>query len=214
MLNIVLMPISLRGPMAYFMAPWSRGAKRKPMPICWIHSSTISGPAPMFTPRASRTSALPQLLETARFPCFATVIPAAATTKAVVVEILKVFIPSPPVPTVSTMIDERASILVAFCLIIRAAPATSSTVSPFIRSAVMKAAIWAGVAFPSITSSMASIISDSLRFSLATTFSIASLIMAQTPFSCTEMVASFLSWTIPKKFFMIRFPLGVSTDSG
>ena len=141
MLNIVLMPISLRGPMAYFMAPWSKGAKRKPIPICWIHSSTISDPALMFTPRASRTSALPQLLETARFPCFATVMPAAATTKAVVVEILKVFIPSPPVPTVSTMIGERASILVAFCLMIRAAPATSSTVSPLIRRAVMKAPI-------------------------------------------------------------------------
>ena len=62
--------------------------------------------------------------------------------------------PSPPVPQVSTTTDERASIRVAFCRMIRAAPVTSSTVSPFIRSAVMKAAIWAGVASPSMISVM------------------------------------------------------------
>ena len=93
--------------MAYFMAGWSFGAKRKPMPTCWMHSSTISGGASMLTPRASSTSALPQLLETARLPCLATVTPAAATTKAAVVEMLNVLQPSPPVPQVSTMTGER-----------------------------------------------------------------------------------------------------------
>ena len=55
----------------------------------------------MFTPSASRQSAVPHLLDAARFPCFATGIPAAATTKAEVVEMLKVPTSSPPVPTIS-----------------------------------------------------------------------------------------------------------------
>jgi len=85
------------------------------------------------------------------------------------VEILKVFLPSPPVPQVSTITGERASIRVAFCRMIRAAPVTSAIVSPLIRNAVIKAAIWAGVACPSITSSMTSIISASFKFSIWTT---------------------------------------------
>ncbi len=119
-------------------------------------------------------------------PCFATMMPAAATTKAVVVEMLKVFMPSPPVPQVSTMIEERASILVAFLRMMRAAPVTSSTVSPFIRRAVMKAAICAGVAFPPITSSMACIISASFRSSWLTALAMASLIMVIPPFSLLD----------------------------
>ncbi len=138
MLKIVLRPSSRRGPMAFFMAPCSLGAKRKPIPICCRHSSTPSGETSIRTPSASRTSALPQRLETARLPCLATVKPAAATTKAVVVEILNVFCPSPPVPQVSTMTEDRASMRVAFCLMTRAAPVTSSTVSPFIRKAVSR----------------------------------------------------------------------------
>ena len=55
------------------------------------------------TPKCSRTSAEPVLLETARLPCFATGRPAAATTIAVAVEILNVPEPSPPVPQVSTI---------------------------------------------------------------------------------------------------------------
>ena len=56
----------------------------------------------MFTPRHSNTSAAPLLLEIALLPCFAIGTPAPAATKADVVEILKVFVPSPPVPTKST----------------------------------------------------------------------------------------------------------------
>ncbi len=47
-------------------------------------------------------AALPERLDTERLPCFATRPPAAATTKALVVEILKVPALSPPVPTMST----------------------------------------------------------------------------------------------------------------
>jgi len=54
-----------------------------------------------FYAEASSTSALPDWLETERFPCFATGTPAPATTKAVVVEMLKVCAISPPVPQVS-----------------------------------------------------------------------------------------------------------------
>ena len=54
------------------------------------------------TPRASRTSAEPERLETARLPCLATAAPAPAATKATVVEMLKVPEPSPPVPQVSS----------------------------------------------------------------------------------------------------------------
>src|SRR5512137_1155683 len=147
------------------------------MPTCWTHSSTISGGASMLTPIVSSTSALPQLLETARLPCLATVRPAAATTKAAVVEMLKVLRPSPPVPQVSTMTGERASIRVALRRMTRAAPVTSTMVSPFMRRAVMKAPIWAGVAFPSMISVMVSVISVSCRSIAWTTLASASRIM-------------------------------------
>ncbi len=55
-----------------------------------------------FTPSASSTSALPDLLDTERPPCFATFAPAAAATSAEAVEMLKVWAASPPVPQVST----------------------------------------------------------------------------------------------------------------
>jgi hypothetical protein len=60
----------------------------------------------------------------------------------------------------------------------RAAPVISSTVSPFILSAVMKDAIWAGVAPPDITWSITSIISASERSCLSTTREIALRIIA------------------------------------
>ena len=61
-------------------------------------------------PIASKTSAEPDLLDTARLPCLATGISAAATTKATEVEILKVEAPSPPVPQVSISGLERSTI--------------------------------------------------------------------------------------------------------
>ena len=50
-----------------------------------------------------QVSALPLLLDTPRFPCLATASPAPHNTKEEVVEILKVFRQSPPVPTISTI---------------------------------------------------------------------------------------------------------------
>jgi hypothetical protein len=100
-LKIVRTPISRRGPMACFMALWKRGAKRKAMPISARHFSAISGLSSMATPSSCSKSALPQRLDMARLPCLATGMPAPATTNAAVVEMLKVWAPSPPVPHVS-----------------------------------------------------------------------------------------------------------------
>ena len=68
------------------------------MPISSMHFPTISGGISMLTPSASNTSALPELLETDLFPCLATGTPVPATTNAAVVEMLKVWETSPPVP--------------------------------------------------------------------------------------------------------------------
>src|SRR3990167_7930715 len=74
----------------------------KPTPTSLTQRATCSGVSSRLTPAASITSALPDLLDTERLPCLATLPPAAATTKAEAVEILKVCTPSPPVPQVST----------------------------------------------------------------------------------------------------------------
>ena len=92
----------------------------------------------MLTPSASNTSALPELLETDLFPCLATGTPVPATTNAAVVEMLKVWETSPPVPHVSTTRLCSVSIFVAFSRIIRAAPVISSMVSPFSLNEVIK----------------------------------------------------------------------------
>ena len=129
------------------------------------------------TPRASSTSALPQVDETARLPCLATFTPQADTTKATVVEILKVLVPHPPVPTTSRMVSWSilmssrsisstflpTLILVTRSRITRAAPVISATVSPFMRNAVMNEATCAGVASPDMIWSITSIISASVR---------------------------------------------------
>jgi anthranilate phosphoribosyltransferase len=56
---------------------------------------------PLANPAAAPNQLIGVFAKTERLPCFATIPPAAATTKAQVVEILKVFAPSPPVPQVS-----------------------------------------------------------------------------------------------------------------
>ncbi len=154
------------------------------MPTLLIHSSTTSGVTSRFTPRASSTSALPHWLETLRLPCLATLSPPPAATKAVVVETLKVWVPSPPVPQVSTIVSWSTLISslstlialsvtrigVALARITLAAPVISEIVSPFMRSAVINAPICASVALPSIISSMTPIISSSERSSPCTAF--------------------------------------------
>ena len=60
-----------------------------------------SGPKSRLIPSASSTSAEPDLEEIERFPCFAILMPPPARTKAAVVEILKLYERSPPVPQLS-----------------------------------------------------------------------------------------------------------------
>ena len=69
---------------------------------------------------------------------------------------------------------------VALARITRAAAVISATVSPFIRRAVMKAPIWASVAEPSMMTSMARVISASVKSCPVTTFKMASF-MSLTP---------------------------------
>jgi hypothetical protein len=105
-----------------------------------------------FTPSASSTSALPQRLDTERFPCFATGTPHAATTIAVADEILNVQAPSPPVPQVSNTIRPAVSNGTASRRIVSARPTISSGRSPFIARPTRKPAITAGVARPAMIS--------------------------------------------------------------
>ena len=118
----------------------------------------------MTTPSASSTSAVPQADDAARLPCLTIRAPAAAATIVPIVEMLTVRARSPPVPTRSI---RRPGMLsgVACRSIADASPSTSAGVSPFIRIAMPKPAIWAGVAAPSMISfiaqAAASAVSDS-----------------------------------------------------
>ena len=76
---------------------------------------------------------------------------------------LKVLSRSPPVPTTSISVSALGVMRCARSRIARANPAISGTVSPFMRIAVISAAICAGVACPSITSPMAAQASCSVR---------------------------------------------------
>ena len=108
----------------------------------------------MFTPSASRQSAVPQSEDAALLPCFATFIPPAAATSAEVVEMLKLCALSPPVPTISN-ISMPVSTFVALSRIAAAQPAISSVVSAFalfVERAARNAAFWVGVVSPLIIS--------------------------------------------------------------
>ncbi len=122
---------------------------------------TCSGVSPMFTPSASSTSALPDLLDTERLPCLATLAPAAAATNAAAVEILKVCALSPPVPQVSSRCAwSGTSTRVANSRITCAAAAISPMVSFFTRKPTMIAAISAGDTSPLIIWRMSETISS------------------------------------------------------
>ena len=103
----------------------------------------------------------PAAEDTARLPCLATGTPAPATTNAVVVEMLKVWRPSPPVPHVSMYSVDAGLTCAARSRIARAKPTISSTVSPFMRSPTTSALIWAGVASPSMICPMTACASSS-----------------------------------------------------
>src|SRR5690606_20989051 len=102
MLKMVRTPISRRTAATFFIAGWWLGANMKPTPVLRRLSATCSGSSMMLPPSASSTSAAPDFEDTPRLPCLATVAPAAAATKVAAVEMLKVWAPSPPVPTMST----------------------------------------------------------------------------------------------------------------
>ena len=110
----------------------------------------------MFTPRASRQSAVPLREEAARLPCLATFTPPAAHTRAAVVEILKLPALSPPVPTISKT-SMPGSTRVAWSRMAAAQPAISSMVSAralLVDRAARKAAFWAAVVWPDMISFM------------------------------------------------------------
>src|SRR5262245_54261799 len=134
----------------------------KPSPHSAMQREIVSGEGSILTPSSFNTSAEPEREEIARLPCFATGTPAPATTKAAQVEMLKVPLPSPPVPHVS-MAPAGARTAKTFARMARAAPAISSTVSPRTRSPMTSALICAGVAAPDITRSKASAASSWLR---------------------------------------------------
>src|SRR5436190_12903353 len=102
----------------------------------------------MTTPRASSTSAEPDADDAARLPCLHTGTPAPATTKAAMVDTFTLWLRSPPVPHVS-MASGPASTRSAKSSMVRTRPVISSMVSPLVRRAMAKPAIWAGVALPS-----------------------------------------------------------------
>ena len=158
MLKAVGMPSSRRDGPAWRSAGWKRGAKQKAMPATARHSATPAGLSSRFTPRASRRSAEPQLDDAARLPCLHTGTPAPATTRLARVETLMVWLRSPPVPTTSTARARTSSssgTSSAAASMAARSPVSSSTDSPFMRSATTKPASCAGVAVPCRISAMA-----------------------------------------------------------
>src|SRR4051812_18943964 len=121
----------------------------KPKPPCSMQRATASGSRSMRTPSASSTSADPLSPVALRLPCLATAQPAPAAISAAVVETLNVVRP-PPVPAVSRRSSRSQRTGVASARIVEASPASSSTVSPFVRSAIRNAAIWVSDALPSM----------------------------------------------------------------
>jgi hypothetical protein len=71
------------------------------MPVAARQRPATSSSIGILTPRASRTSPLPHLLEIERLPCLITGSPQAAVSNAVPVEMLREPDASPPVPTMS-----------------------------------------------------------------------------------------------------------------
>ena len=123
--------------------------------------ATCSGDCCKFAPIASSTSAAPLDDDTERPPCFATFAPAAAATNMAVVEMLNVFAPSPPVPTMSTNSPAcGVATLLENSRITLAAAAISDTVSTLIRSPVKMPAICSGNTSPRMIWRIKSVISS------------------------------------------------------
>src|SRR5439155_219820 len=120
----------------------------------FVHSVAAS----TLTPSSRRTSALPDLLDTARFPCLTTGMPVPATTRAAAVLMLKVPLSSPPVPQVSSTGPLTGTSRTICSRKTSAAAAISSAFSPFIRKAVRNAAARAGSTRPATRSRIASVV--------------------------------------------------------
>ena len=123
----------------------------------------LSGSRSSLTPSASSTSALPHLLDAARFPCLATGTPAPAATNAAAVEMLIVCAPSPPVPTMSSTSGNPCSTRTLRSRIARAAPTISSGVSPLAASATSRAVVRIGEIVSSMIAPNARAVSSALK---------------------------------------------------
>ncbi len=151
-LKMVRKPSARRSGATAFIAGCSMVASRKTKPVSRRHSAAIAGSRAIGTPSASSTSAEPQREVTARFPCLATLAPAAAATSAAPVEILNVAGPPPPVPQVSTSSARSSSVSgigVARKRISSTKPASSGASSPRVAIAVSSAEVSTSVASPS-----------------------------------------------------------------
>jgi len=168
-LNAVCPFSSRRARIACRIAVCAACAKKNPIPICSSASPIRSSEISIRTPSASSTSAEPARELIDRLPCFATRAPAPATTNAAHVEMLNVPFASPPVPHVSTIPSIAAAHPArntgAACLRIAVAnPTNSSTVSPFVRSALSSTLISSSVARPHRISSIAASASPRVKF--------------------------------------------------
>src|SRR5262245_30172990 len=140
-LKTVRTPSSRRSGARASSEGWKWGANRNTKPSRASRVPASIGSAGAGRPSASIRSALPQREETERLPCFATGIPRLATSSAVAVERLKLCVPSPPVPAVSTQSAPAArGTARARARRPRAKPASSAEVSPLERSAARNAA--------------------------------------------------------------------------
>ena len=179
-MNTVRNPSSLRIAPTYFMDEWYSWANMKQTPTSFRSFLHRSGDCRMLTPSASRQSAAPLSEEAARFPCFATLMPAAAAIIAEVVEILNVRALSPPVPTISRTSIPSCATGVAWSLIATAHPVISSIVSALVllvESAARNAAFCVGVVCPLMISFITVLASSKVRSPLFTILIMASLII-------------------------------------
>ena len=100
-------------------------------------------------PKYSKISALPDTPLLERFPCFATIPPEAATTKAAVVDTLNVCVLSPPVPHTSMIVPLFLGvILMENSCISSNIPSNSSSVSPLSARFERKSAFCVSVVLP------------------------------------------------------------------
>src|SRR3954447_20419807 len=151
-LKIVRTASSFRTGTTKRVAAWCAGANMKPKPASRMHAATASGPRSTRAPSASSRSALPLSDVALRLPCLATAQPAPAAMIAAVVETLNVGRP-PPVPAVSSRSSRPHSTRAASARIVRASPASSSSVSPLARRAMRKPAICTSLASPAMMTS-------------------------------------------------------------